>query len=337
VGALNIADQVYGIGRGLCAIQLHTELDGAFAWYAFQITRHQLHTVATGSTYDAVSVADVKAMVCPLPPLPEQRAIAAFLNRKTAKLDALMRKYGCLLDVLRERRAHLVSRAVTQGLDPAVAMQDTRIPWLGQIPAHWETRRLKFLAEITMGQSPNSEACNDRGVGPPFLQGNAEFGDPQAGNRHPTPRQFCPTAPKLCAPHDLLLSVRAPVGALNIADQVYGIGRGLCAITAGGEALDLGFAWYALQVTQHELKTVATGSTYDAVSLDEVEDMLCPLPPLPEQRTIAAALDRDTAHIDALAAKVRAIIARLTEYRTALITAAVTGKQSDFSLAQPYC
>ncbi len=331
VGALNIADRVYGIGRGLCAIQLHAELDSAFAWYAFQVTRHQLYAAATGSTYDAVSVDEVEGMVCPIPPLREQRAIAAFLDRKTATLDALACRYTRLLDGVEERRTFLIRRAVTRGLDPDVALRDSGLPWLGQIPAHWAMRRLKFLAEVTMGQSPDSSACNARGEGPPFLQGNAEFGDPHMGHPgagpYPTPKQFCPTARKVCAPGDLLLSVRAPVGALNIADRSYGIGRGLCAITLKPNgALEGAFAWYLLHLTRHELQSVATGSTYDAVSLDEVGDMRCPLPPRPEQRAIVAALDRETAKLDALAAKIRAIIGRLAEYRTALITAAVTGK-----------
>jgi type I restriction enzyme S subunit len=328
VGALNIADRVYGIGRGLCAIRLRAELDSAFAWYAFQLTRHQLYAVATGSTYDAVSVDEVGGMICPIPPLREQRAIATFLDRKTIILDALTCRYTRLLDGVEERRAFLVRRAVTKGLDPDVALRDSGLPWLGQLPAHWPMRRLKFLAEVTMGQSPDSKTCNARGEGPPFLQGNAEFGEghPCAG-RYPTPKQFCPTAKKICAPGDLLLSVRAPVGALNIADRAYGIGRGLCAITLKPNgALEGAFAWYLLHLTRHELQSVATGSTYDAVSLDEVENMRCPLPPRAEQRAIVAVLDRETARLDALAAKIRVIIDRLAEYRAALITAAVTGK-----------
>ena len=85
--------------------------------------------------------------------------------------------------------------------------------WLGGLPVHWDSVRLKFIASLEMGQSPNSEDYNNVGEGPPFLQGNADF-----GARHPTPRIFCPTVGKYAAPRDLLLSVRAPVGALNIAD-----------------------------------------------------------------------------------------------------------------------
>jgi hypothetical protein len=195
------------------------------------------------------------------------------------------------------------------------------VPWLAEIPRHWEDKKLKFVAAINMGQSPSSKDYNHEGNGPPFLQGNAEF-----GAKHPTPTLYCHTANKRAAPGDLLLSVRAPVGALNVADQSYGIGRGLCAITPNDNALDKDYAWYLLQITRTELDTLATGSTYEAVSVDEVRNMLCLTPPLSEQRAIATYLDHETARLDTLAAKVQEVIERLSEYRTALIAAVVTGK-----------
>jgi type I restriction enzyme S subunit len=202
---------------------------------------------------------------------------------------------------------------------PYPEYKDSGMPWLGQVPSHWLLIRLKVAAGINMGQSPNSEDYNSYGDGPPFLQGNAEFGD-----KHPTPKLYCPTASKMASPSDLLLSVRAPVGALNIADQFYGIGRGLCAITPNPARLDNQFAWYLLTKTRIELDALATGSTYEAVSADVVRNMTCALPPLLEQRAIAAFLDHHTAKIDALIAEQRHLIELLHERRAALISHAVT-------------
>jgi type I restriction enzyme S subunit len=195
------------------------------------------------------------------------------------------------------------------------------VEWLGEIPAHWEAERLKLVSFINMGQSPSSEIVNTSGEGLPFLQGNADF-----GTEHPTAQTFCPAPPKIAEFGDVLLSVRAPVGALNLADQKYGIGRGLCAIRPNIQILERTFCHYVLQIARHELDGLAKGSTYDAVSSSEVSCLLIPLPSIKEQRTLASFLDRETANIDALVAKIQEAIDRLKEYRTALISAAVTGK-----------
>jgi len=256
-----------------------------------------------------------------LPPLWEQNSIAAFLDRETAKIDTLIEKKERQIELLQEKRAAIISHAVTKGLNPNVKMKDSGIEWLGEIPEHWELRRLKFATQILMGQSPNSNDYSYNSKGLPFLQGNAEF-----SQRHPVPRLICNTASKVAPAAALLISVRAPVGALNVADREYAIGRGLCAIIPAPLLLDQQYSWYLLQIIREELFSVAKGSTYDAVTADEVANLRGVIPPPNEQRAIAAFLDRETARIDSLIEKIRKSIDLLREYRTALITAAVTGK-----------
>ena len=204
---------------------------------------------------------------------------------------------------------------------PYARYRDSGVALLGDVPEHWEVLPLKRAARIIMGQSPPSETYTEEPTERPFLQGNAEF-----GARHPKPRWYCDASPKAVSSGTLLISVRAPVGALNVADQRYGIGRGLCGIDPVPDILDPSFAWFALQTTKAVLNAVATGSTYDAVSADEVGLIAFPIPPLDEQRAIADYLDRETTRLDVLAATISQAIERLAEYRTALITAAVTGQ-----------
>jgi type I restriction enzyme S subunit len=123
--------------------------------------------------------------------------------------------------------------------------KDSGAEWLGTIPGHWEPSRLKYLARINMGQSPPSDIVNTSGEGLPFLQGNADFGAKQ-----PTAHTFCPYPPKVAGPGDILISVRAPVGALNYADREYGIGRGLCAIRPFGPVLERRYCSYSLQIAR---------------------------------------------------------------------------------------
>ena len=197
--------------------------------------------------------------------------------------------------------------------------KESEVAWLGEIPSHWKVRRLKFVANINMGQSPKSEDYNHSGHGVPFLQGNAEFGP-----HHPTPKIYCPTAKKYTQAGNILLSVRAPVGALNIADQKYGIGRGLCAIQTKSDQLERDYMRYLLEVVRTELNVVATGSTYGAVSVDEVSDMTCIQPTLNEQRTIANFLDHKTAEIDRFIANEEKLIALLNKQKATIINHVVT-------------
>ena len=197
--------------------------------------------------------------------------------------------------------------------------KESGVEWIGELPKHWKVKRLKYIANLNMGQSPPSEEYNSDQIGKPFLQGNAEF-----GSYHPTPKIYCPTAKKHANPRDILLSVRAPVGAINIANQEYGIGRGLCAIHPQTNQLERRYAKYLLEVVRTELHVVATGSTYEAVTVDEVSNLTCVVPPFSEQIQIANFLDRKTEQIDELIRIKERQIALLQEQRTALVNQVVT-------------
>ena len=197
--------------------------------------------------------------------------------------------------------------------------KDSGVEWLGQVPQHWSLSRIKHAAHVIMGQSPTSDSCDENASGPPFLQGNADF-----GRAYPTPQVFCSQPTKLARPNDLLLSVRAPVGECNIADQQYAIGRGLCALRPVNWRVTPGFFFRLLTSLTPLLDAVATGSTYKAVSTDDVENAPIPHPPLTEQQCIAAFLDRETARIDALIAEQQRLIELLNEKRQAVISHAVT-------------
>lgn len=215
----------------------------------------------------------------------------------------------------------VVQSVVTRGLKPDVPMKDSGIEWLGEVPEHWEVRRLKTVARLIMGQSPASEDCSPEPVGIPFLQGCAEFGP-----HHPRPVQYCRAPSKVSPANAILISVRAPVGRLNVADQEYGIGRGLCAIIPYEDSLLADFARYEFEVIGHGFAMASTGSTYDAVSIGDVGAQLTIIPPLSEQTAIVEYLERATADIDAAIARANREIELLDEYRTRLIADVVTGK-----------
>lgn len=169
---------------------------------------------------------------------------------------------------------------------------------------------LKRIALVVAGQSPPSAEVDDfTGEGLPFLQGNAEF-----GYRSPAPKNRCDLAGKRARRGDLLVSVRAPVGALNWADREYGIGRGLAAVRPL-PGLDSTFCWWWLHAATADLRAEATGSTYEAVTAEDIGALQVPAWALPEQRAIAYFLDTETARIDALITKKRRMIDLVHEWR----------------------
>ena len=154
--------------------------------------------------------------------------------------------------------------------------------------------RLGHVADLYAGQSPPSEeVLSGTGSHMPFVQGNAEF-----GQRHPSPTKQCPTARRVAAPGDILISVRAPVGALNVADQSIGIGRGLCAVRP--RSADPDFVWWFLHSAVDSLRAVSTGSTYEAISTDDLAAVRLPPWSIERQQRIARFLNAETGRIDQL-------------------------------------
>lgn len=196
--------------------------------------------------------------------------------------------------------------------------KDSGVEWISEIPKQWKVTRLKLVTSMNMGQSPNSEDCNTDGVGLAFLQGNAEF-----GKVNPKEKQYCLIPRKIANPGELLFSVRAPVGAINFADKKYGIGRGLCSITASVTTKN-SFLWWLLATCKYQLDAIATGSTFEAVSAEQLGNLNLALPSISEQMHIAAFLDHETAKIDKLIEKQQQLIELLKEKRQAVISHAVT-------------
>lgn len=196
--------------------------------------------------------------------------------------------------------------------------KDSGVEWFDVKPLSWKVTRLKLETFMNMGQSPSSDDCNIEGDGLAFLQGNAEF-----GKVTPVEKQYCPVAKKTANPGDILFSVRAPVGAMNFADKKYGIGRGLCSIAASAKVTSP-FLWWLLPTYKYQLDAIATGSTFEAVSAEQLGNLCFALPSISEQSQIAAFLDHETAKIDNLIEKQQQLIELLKEKRQAVISHAVT-------------
>ena len=161
--------------------------------------------------------------------------------------------------------------------------QGYKMTELGVLPEEWEVVRLGEVADIVMGQSPPGSSYNETGVGLPFLQGKAEFGP-----LHPLHIKYTTTPIKIAPKDSVLLSVRAPVGDVNLANIDYCIGRGLASISlSSGKNI---FLFYILTYLKNEIEKEGTGSIFKAINKTKLLNFKIPLPPLPEQQKISAVL-----------------------------------------------
>ncbi len=301
-----------------------------------QIGREQLNYFGSTTTGLAnLNGSVIGSLFVGIPPLPEQRAIAAFLDRETARLDALIAKNERLIQLLQEKRAALISRAVTRGLDANAPLKDSGVEWLGWVPERWEVKRIRDVAEsIQTGPFGSQLHSNE------YSQG----GIPVINPAHLDDGKI---APDWNVAVDEQTFQRLSRHELNEGDIVFArrgeMGR--CALvtkTEAGWLCGSGSMRVRLRTNQtfppflnrvlstrgagEWLLLESVGTTMDNLNRKIVGGIPLALPPLAEQRAIAAHLDRETAKIDALIGKVRAAIEKLLEYRAALIAAAVTGK-----------
>ena len=146
---------------------------------------------------------------------------------------------------------------------------------------------LKDVCKINMGQSPDSSSYNESGEGIPFFQGNADFGE-----RYPVTRVWCNSPTKIAQPKDILISVRAPIGALNYAKEKCCIGRGLAAITPSSNSISIEFLYWLLKARNVELNSKGTGSTFKAISKKVLEEIKIPYIDFDEQRQYAETIEK---------------------------------------------
>ena len=290
-------------------------------------------------SHQRCSPEDISKLPVYWPSISEQTAIAAFLDRETAKIDRLVDRKGRLIELLQQKRAALITRAVTRGLDPNAPMKDFGVEWLGEIPAHWEVKRLRHIVRhIEQGWSPDCEnreaGADEWGV---LKAGCVNRGRFLESEHKALPSTLSPIPALEIRKGDLLMSrasgSRDLVGSvavvsecrphLLLCDKVFR----LHTESSAGHRQFIGYAMNS-RIVRWQIESVISGGSGLAsnISQEAVKDLVVVQPPRSERWEIAGYLDCETAKIDALIAKVRQAIHHLKEFRTALISAAVTGK-----------
>ena len=296
--------------------------------------KHALNSVdyaeyITGSTRDKLTQSDLSRIRLPIPSLPEQQAIADFLDRKTAQIDTLIEKKQRQIDLLQEQRTALINHAVTKGLNPNVKMKDSGVEWLGEIPSHWEVAKLSYL----------TERIGDGLHGTPEYVDSSDYYFINGNNLVKGEIQFFESTK--CVSEDefkkydvglndktILLSINGTIGnvAFYQGEKVM-LGKSAAFIVFQDDLLKNYFFHY-LQSTQIQnyFGLESTGTTIFNLSLKSIRSTPLPLPPDDEKKAITDYLDKQQLEFDKATDIITRQIAHLQEYRTALISEAVTGK-----------
>ncbi len=322
-------------GYHLAQIKPRPDLDGRFLARQFSAigVRDQFHIAANGITRFGLGGDAIRTGLFPIAPVEEQRAIAAFLDRETARIDGLVARTERLVELLQEKRTALITRAVTRGLDPNVPMKDSGVEWLGKIPAHWEVKRTKFAATLRSGHTPsrqNPEYWKDCTIPWFGLADVWQIRDGQVEYVHVTAEKISEigmanSAARLLPEGTVILSRTASVGFSAILGvdmaTTQDFVNWIC-----GPFLQPEYLLYVLRAMGSEFRRLKMGSTHQTIYMPDVGRFSTPVPPVLEQDQIVAFIRKETAVIDALIAKVHQAVGHLKEFRTALISAAVTGK-----------
>ena len=264
----------------------------------------------------------------PIPPLPEQRAIAAFLDRETAKIDSLVAKKERLVELLPEKRTALISRAVTRGLEPNVPMKDSGVEWLGEIPAHWGVTRLRrLITQVTHPLTVQREQVY-REIGIRSWGRGIFHKDPITGAHLGDKRVFN------IRPGELVLNIvfawEGAVAVVSEDDKGMIASHRFPTFQHMDALIHLDYLLMLLQ-SEHGRALMGLNSPGAAgrnrtIRIDSFLDEEIPLPP-PEEQEMIVAVFRDTEQrLQSLSTKVSVAIELLKEFRAAIISAAVTGR-----------
>lgn len=310
--------------QGCLLLTPRRDQDSRYYYYWLSVQTDRLQALGRGSTFMELSTDELKSLHIPEPPLYRQSAIADYLDRETARIDALIAAKERLLGLLAEKRRALITRAVTRGLDPNVPLRDSGIPWLGEIPAHWGLKQPKYIfkqSALPVRDDDEMVTCfrdgqvtlrrNRRLEG--FTEANIGFG--YQGIR---------------AGQLVLHSMDAFAGAIGVSDS-----DGKCSpeyIICDPRDADTNSHYYG-----HLLRIMALAGFIQAscpavreraprIRFSNFGEMFLPVPPIDAQESIVGEINKNTTLLDALQASATKTIGLLRERRDALIGAAVTGQ-----------
>ena len=250
----------------------------------------------------------ISNLILPVPPLAEQEVIAAYLDQKVGKIDAILSEKEAMVEQLQQYRKSLISETVTRGLDPNVPMKDSGIDWIGQIPQHWSMVKLKYISSLQSGSNLTSEQIRDTGEYPVF------GGNGLRGYYH----DFNTEGDRV-----LIGRQGALCGNINYASGKFWATEHavVCHPIKQYNVIWLGSLLEIMNLNQYSIASAQPG-----LSVDRIKQLEIPLPPFEEQEKIGSLIEKKDSELKQTISELQSQIEDLKAYKSSVITEAVTGK-----------
>ena len=274
---------------------------------------------------------DFANTVLAIPPLADQEAIAAYLDRKTSHIDSVIAEARASIEEYKQWKASIIYEAVTKGLDPDAELVDSGVEWIGMMPKTWtRTKISRCFNVIGSGTTPRSD--NDS-----FYVGEINWlqsGDINGGivtetKKHISQDAFdqFSTLKIYDAPFIAVAMYGASIANTSIVTINACTNQACCVLSSAEDFVDLEYAYYALLAAKSELLLCGRGGTQPNISQDIIKNLVIPIPPRSEQEAIKYYLDKQMATINGLIAEKEALVTDLDAYKKSLIFEVVTGKR----------
>lgn len=326
-GALGYSDYQGITSPAYVVLKPRMEINQRFFHYMFRTGFYANYSkrFSYGIVDDQLSLryVDFKRMYSIVPPLETQNAIVAYLDRKTQQIQEFIAKKERLIELLEEQKSSVIRKYVTKGVQSNSSLKPSNVDWIGDIPKHWQIKKLKYCSKIIYGISPHESTYNDKGIGTVLINGPVEYSEENFGY---TRELKWTTDPKKFAPKDaLLFCLRgSTTGRLNICHNNVSIGRGVAAIIS---ETDQEFMIFAMKSLVDFISDSFKGSTFPSVTSEDLNNYLFPFPnEIIEQRKIVSRIKDEVISFDNAINKAKQEIQKAKEYQESLITQVVTGQ-----------
>lgn len=309
-----------------------------YLYYYFHAAAPYLDSIGSGAIQSYLSRDDFRRLRVPQPTLVEQAAIAVFLDRETAKIDALIAEQENLIALLAEKRQATISQAVTRGLDPEAPMKDSGIPWLRKVPAHWATTRVKYLVQATDGIQMGPFGgmllkldATDTGF-KVYGQENTISGDFSRGSRWLSEARFNDLERYQLRAGDLVLTRKGSLGNAQLVQQLPQPGifdSDTIRVRVDSRLMHpklLATLLHDADYIALQLMQTKRGAILSGVNTESIANLVVVMPPLHEQNELLEFLGAKLAELESVVREGANGVVLLKERRAALITAAVTGQ-----------
>ena len=331
IGLMKIIDWdwEFSIFVSLCLLKFEKTLLNKFFFYFFEsnIVDRQLFESSQKTSVSNLHLEKIKELRLTLPPIEEQTTIANYLDHKTTQIDTLIAKKEQFIILLQEERTAVINHAVTKGLDPKVKMKDYGIEWLGEIPEHWEVKKLKFVSKITRGAilRPVDEPSyfDDNGEWTYLNISDATICDKYLDYGKLRLSELGSTKSARVEPNNLIITASATIGKPFINKIPVCVHDGFIPITELKVNIDFLYNYFK---NPQLFNGLGKSNTQKNIYLEDVKNLIIPIPNLEEQLLIARYIEEEIIRIETLISKSLQEIELLKEYKTALISEVVTGK-----------